>query len=491
MASLAPLSQSLSQFKLTAPAPNAGGKPPISAFQTANITMPAAPSTNAFSDAGDVEGQNLKNTLMVTQQLHNLITQGVPANDLRRMQLVNYLKTNQGVAQSGPVKSAVQAATGFVNQMPKAASDTLGNTFVKPFAQTAVSGYNAVKAAQDLSQGKSGEQDLIATRNLGPIIGQTQPFAPNPSGKDLGAQMQPVNAGFQMAGTVDLANSGIDALKSGNESAVAANQAKNDAASIDKLQETISPKITSKETQAIINEGRLTRGDNSVLFGKQPDIVTQSENVQQAAQVIHQQIPNASQMNDVQLSNALNSKITETAETLKPQMEATPVHPDTPTQMQDAWQALKTEQQSRPEFLDNKSGNTAFQGKFENYLSQVTDDKNMNDIWQARQAYDNSVPSNVKNATSASPPQFQVRKAMWLENRAILNSAINDTSTGLGGTSQQAFSDMSHMYDAQQNIAAKAKIDTTGAPGPLSKSTLLKWGVGAGATLFGLHKLGL
>ena len=201
-------------------------------------------------------------------------------------------------------------------------------------------------------------------------------------------------------------------------------------------------------------------------------------------------------MNDAQLSNALNTKISETSQSLQPQMEATPIHPDTLSKVQDAWQSLKTEQQARPEFLDNQAGNKAFQGKFENYLNQAKSAQNMNDVWQVRQAYDNSVPSTVKNATSASPPQFQVRKAMWLENRAILNSAINDTSTGLGTTSQQAFSDMSHMYDAKENIAAKAKIDTAGKRGmlPSTKIGWLKAAGGAGATLVGLdymRKFGL
>lgn len=86
---------------------------------------------------------------------------------------------------------------------------------------------------------------------------------------------------------------------------------------------------------------------------------------------------------------------------------------------------------------------------------------------------------------------------MWLENRSILSSTINDTATGLGDESKIPFSQMSDMYDAKENIAAKAKIDLEGKPGVLPNTTRgwLKLGAGAGATLIGgewvLKKLGL
>jgi hypothetical protein len=277
-----------------------------------------------------------------------------------------------------------------------------------------------------------------------------------------------------------------------------------------KLQETISPKITSKETQAIINEGRLTRGKESTIFGKQPDIVTQSENVQRAAKVINESIPNSSSMNDAELSKAIDTHIESTAKKLKPVMKSTPITKETTGKVVDSWKTLKAEQQAQPEFLDNESGNKAFQGKFENYLKKlewdITDTsgkfksptpKTMDDIWETRIAYDSSIPDNVKNATSNSSPILQTRKAMWLENRAILNSAINDTYKGLGAESQDAFARMSDMYDARQNIATKAKIDLKGTEGvlPTTKVGWLKLAGGAGATLLGidyaLHKVGL
>jgi hypothetical protein len=91
-------------------------------------------------------------------------------------------------------------------------------------------------------------------------------------------------------------------------------------------------------------------------------------------------------------------------------------------------------------------------------------------VWQARKDYDASVADNVKNATDQSPPQLQTRKAMWLQNRAILNTAINDMKSGLGKTAQEAFDAMSDMYGAKENILSKAKVDTKGKEGILPRT---------------------
>ena len=158
-------------------------------------------------------------------------------------------------------------------------------------------------------------------------------------------------------------------------------------------------------------------------------------------------------------------------------MEATPIKLATTGKVVDTWKAVKAAQQEEPEF-DAFAGSAKSQAKFESFLKplqwDITDasgtfqaptPKTLADVWDARIGYDNSIPSNVKNATEASAPQLQFQKEMWLQNRAILNGAINDAATGLGQTSQDAFAKMADMYTAQQNILSKAKINVAGAPG--------------------------
>ncbi len=273
--------------------------------------------------------------------------------------------------------------------------------------------------------------------------------------------------------------------------------------------DVISPKLNAKETQAAINEGRVTRGKDSFLFGKKPDIVAQSDEINHAIDTIQNTIPDAGKMNDVQLSSALDSKTSELAQGLQKDMANVPIKPETTGKVLSAWKAIKTAQQAEPEF-DGFAGSAKSQARFESYLKQlewdVTDEtgkfksptpKTLDDIWSVRKSYDDSIAPNVKTATTASAPSLQWQKQMWLDNRSILNAVINDSKEGLGDVSKKAFSDMTDMYTARQNIASKAKIDVEGKSGllPSNKKELLKWGIGVGGGAIGLdiliHKLGL
>lgn len=301
-----------------------------------------------------------------------------------------------------------------------------------------------------------------------------------------------------------------DASLAAKAGKVAEDQALGD---LTKITDTIAPKLNAAETKVAINEGRVTRTPDSgikvTLFGKRPDIVTQSDEIQNAAKTIQQQIPNAGKMSDVELHRALDSKVTELAKNLGAEMEGVKVKPDMTGKVVNAWKNIKNEQIAEPEY-DAFPGSAKAQAKFESYLKQlewdITDSagkfkspttKTLGDIWDVRKAYDESIAPNVKSATSASSPSLQWQKTMWLQNRALLNSAINDATSGLGETSQKAFKEMSDMYMAQQNILSKAKIDVKGSEGkiPTNKTDLIKWGLGVGGGAIGLdivlHKMGL
>ncbi len=277
---------------------------------------------------------------------------------------------------------------------------------------------------------------------------------------------------------------------------------------ISSIQDTISPKLNAKEVKTAISEGRVTRGEESKLFGKQPDVIAPSEDVTRAAQTIHENIPGAADMNDAQLHSALQDHISDTAESLRGDMQNVPVKPNVTGKVIDTWKDIKAAQVEEPEF-DAFAGSAKSQAKFESYLKKlnwdITDEsgsfktptpKTLDDIWQTRIDYDNSIPSNVKSATDLSAPQLQWQKSMWLQNRSILNDAIHDTASVLGDTSRDAFSKMSDMYSASNNILSKAKIDLTGAAGGSkvggflkshpTAAKVLKYGAVAGGTAAGI-----
>lgn len=277
-----------------------------------------------------------------------------------------------------------------------------------------------------------------------------------------------------------------------------------------KVQKIISPNITAAEGRAAMEEGRVTRGGQSLLGGKKPDIVAPSPETQKQTQTILNHIPNAGSMNDAQLGDALDERTTAMAQQLKPQLQAIPIGQSTTGKAFDAWNGIKEAQTSDPDFLDNQAGNTSFQNQFERRLNTLQWDiqdpatgkmkaptpKNANDVWEARKDYDNSIPPAVKNATDKSAPVQIYRQKMWLQNRAILNDILNDVTSSLDNPTRKAFSDMTDMYSARQNIVKNTKIDTKGAQGLLSKGLIKGAGIigtglglGTGAGLLGEHLL--
>lgn len=284
-----------------------------------------------------------------------------------------------------------------------------------------------------------------------------------------------------------------------------------------KIADLIAPKLDKAEANAALLSGRVTRtpqgGLRQWIFGDRPDSVATSEMVNKATQVIQNNIPDATKLSDVQLHGALSEKTTEIAQKLAPEMEKVPVTPEASKSLVDEWNQVKAAQTTEPEF-DNFPGSVKAQAKFERYLGSVTDsgltpeetnqnkvfdqfgvgskvesksDVTLNDVWQARKDYDASIPANVKGASIASHPNLAWQKTMWLQNRDVFNRLIESAKGGLGETAQNAFSDMTSMYNAQQNIASKLKLDINGTRGAVGHigASLAKWGIRGGAAALG------
>lgn len=242
-----------------------------------------------------------------------------------------------------------------------------------------------------------------------------------------------------------------------------------------KIQQIIAPKLDKKETQAAYDEGRVITGKKDLFGKKAPDVVLPSKDTIRATATIQKNIPGASKMNDVQLYSALDKKTDDMAKSLQGDMKKVEVKMSTLSDIRDSWATLKSSQLKDDEFADFKAGNTQFQKNFETRLNALNRDitdssgkfktpskQTFDNLWDARKSFDDSVPDRVKNATDASPANLQYRKKMWLDDRAVLNNAINDTESGLGATSKKAFSEMSDMYEAKNNIIQNAKIDVKG-----------------------------
>jgi hypothetical protein len=245
------------------------------------------------------------------------------------------------------------------------------------------------------------------------------------------------------------------------------------------IQDTISPKTTVKEARLAESQGRLVKGKPASFWKSQTaDEILPSAKVQKATETIQREIPGASKMNEPQLYDALDKKTSEIAQNLKPEMQKTPVGGSVQSKMQSDWTTMKAQQVKDPYMSKNvniKKLQADFAERLDNILTK-TKNPTLDDLWQERINYDTSVPKPVKEATSLSGDDLMTKKNIWLQQRRILNNAINDASSGMGKTSQQAFSDMTDMYSSQQNILTKAKVQTTA----LQPSTIKKIGGGAG-----------
>jgi hypothetical protein len=265
-------------------------------------------------------------------------------------------------------------------------------------------------------------------------------------------------AGQKVVGAIASKVGGV--LSTGGKSIRAAGQAEGRLKTVSDM---ISPKATKKEIQLAMSEGRIAVGqDPTILRDGTPDQILPSKETERASATVLKKIPDAHTLKQPQLYTALDHEIKTIATKLKPEMEQVPITPATVQKITDSWTKLKAKQISDP-YIDATANVEKLQAQFEKDFLQKSKAGNLNDLWETRIAYDSSVPSNVKEATSMSPDKLQTQKSLWLQNRGILNDAINDSTTGLGAQSQKAFSEMSDLYGAQKGIRSSYALPKEGA----------------------------
>ena len=236
-----------------------------------------------------------------------------------------------------------------------------------------------------------------------------------------------------------------------------------------KIADLISPKLTSKEIKLAQQEGRIAPGQEPTMFKSgTPDKVLTTDKVFKATQTIKNEIPDANKLKAPELYTALEARTTDMAKALSPEMKKVPIKPVTVQNITNDWTALKKIQTNNP-YAPSDINLKKLQSDFETRLMK-SKSGNMNDLWETRKAYDSSVPSNVKKATSMSSESLQAKKEIWLQNREVLNKAINDTQNGMGKASQDAFSKMTDMYSAKENLNAKASLELESQP-----SKVVQW----------------
>lgn len=239
-----------------------------------------------------------------------------------------------------------------------------------------------------------------------------------------------------------------------------------DKKATESLTQTIMPKLNAKEIKLALRDGRIQPGkDPSLLRGGTPDQIMPSKETQQSVNTIKQYIPDAGKLKAPELHAKIGDEVKNMGASLRPVMDTTKITPETIGKITKDWQALKAKQLADP-YAPATANVEKLQADFENNFLKKSKAGNFGDLWDTRIAYDASVPANVKNATSLSSDALQTQKEIWLQNREILNSAINDSKSGLGEVSSKTFEEMNNLYNAQRGIESSYK---PAAEGPISK----------------------
>lgn len=425
-------------------------------------TQPAAPqqSSNPIWDLLSAPANYLKGAM------NDQAASG--ANDIN--QGITTIQNPSGTPGQNPILGGIQAAGQVGTGVAKVASSAFAGLF-NPIGQAANAGVD--KIAQVTKSGQYGNQAFQQA---------DQQFANSPAGIKTAGVLQSASDYGNIAGTIlgadqvvkaapqaftDTASQVKDFMKTSPEVKAAKLNAEHTTTmgdEIGRISDMIAPKVNAAETKLALAEGRIAPGeDPTLLRDGTPDQVLPSTKQAQASFTIHQNILNADKMSTPELYTALGKNISQTAKALRPVMDSTPISEATVTKLVTDYSALKAKQLADP-YTPTTANLEKLQANFEQNFLDKTSLDNMGNLWDTRIKYDNSVPSSVKNAHSNSSETLQAQKSIWLQNREILNSAINDSASGLGGTSEKAFSNMSDMYNAQRGIQSSYRVPKTGEP---------------------------
>lgn len=331
----------------------------------------------------------------------------------------------------GAGKDLIEGARGVTSGLQNFGQSALSGLFHQPLAE--VKANTGIKSLDSSTPESSQIDEQLKAKSRG-----------EQTGKVLSAVTQIV-APFSGGTAEKLIAKG----KSAYEGFQASREAKSAADATSKVAETISPKATAKEAKLAQTQGRFVEGkEGGYLTKGTPDKILPSKKTLSASETITKNIPGADKMSEGQLFKAVDENITKTAKELRPVMEKTPIKPETIQKINDDWTGLKKTQLL--EAPATEEANVAKrQAKFESLLKKSGNQSHA-DLWDTRIAYDDSIPERVKQASSISDESLQLQKQEWLDNREILNDAIN---------ARPEFKQMSDMYTAKQGILSKTKVE--------------------------------
>ena len=368
------------------------------------------------------------------------------------------------------VGGALSTASNFL-AVGAAAKGAKGLLKVKPYAQGALAGGMAAGGGS-LEKGED-LKEAAEKAKTGATIGAALPIA----GKLIGSADKPIR--------------GLIKRK----------QAKKIAKNSAKVEEFIAPEQTKKEVGRALKRGLLKTGRNKGrIGGVEEGTIELSDDLKLARDLIAKDVNKADLQDFSQTFKKIGEMISKKDEKLIPELQKVALSQKYKGSLLSGMDDLFARQAQDVNFDLNPAGYTRLQKNFRKVVEDLTNKKQvtLDDIRQARIAYDKSVKSTVKEASSeiGSSDSLILQKEMWLQNRNYLNQILKESTGEVGGVVSKEFKEMSALIRAQENMVPKAKEYLKGEPGMLRKfleenskviiGGSLIGGVGAG-TWFGLR----
>jgi len=254
-----------------------------------------------------------------------------------------------------------------------------------------------------------------------------------------------------------------------------------------KINEMITPKPTVKQAKLAQEQGRLYKGSEGRLFKEGTlDRVAANDQQVRSSNTVKKYVPDASKLDEATLTTEIKSSVQDIGRKLKPELQKVSIDEPIMTKINDSWKKVKSVQSEDAFSVLEPRMINRIQKDFEARIGKLKEGT-LDDIWQARQAYDDSVGLNVRQATDLSSDVVQAQKDIWLENRKVFSDALTSAENGLGDVAKKSFRDMTDLYEAKNGLLSKAKIEKVAKPSKASKFFDSKTGkvVKTGAQIIG------
>ena len=240
------------------------------------------------------------------------------------------------------------------------------------------------------------------------------------------------------------------------------------------LQEKFTPKnIENAGKAGRIEEPSATQSAlNKKVLWEKSDIITPTNKIVQADKIIKDNIPNSDKLSWPQLLTKSINLQRQMWSDLVPDMKATTLNQfksETDKLIDDINNTLlaKTNQED----IDVQS----YKAKIKALVQDLKDWKNLNDAWDARSNFDNNTADAIKKWTSS----HYALTDTWHEVRNLVNDYMDNISEQVWNPwLKQKFSDMSSLYEANNNIAENLPLDAKATEGLLGKwGKIKRWKV--------------